>query len=181
MCPGYPGHWETQDDLESSDSEGESTRSRNEDIQPLVPLLKHDRYYFDDGNVTLSVEGTLYKIHWYLLRRYSSPISPMFSAPHDLPEDAPILLPVAANDFDIFLSILYPVDCGVFAATSVNEWTSILMLATQWNFQSIKTLAVNRLSSIASPVQKISLGYGFNIAEWVEDAYTTTSADGMRG
>jgi hypothetical protein len=55
------------------------------------------------------------------------------------------------------------------------------MLATQWNFQSIKTLAVNRLSSIASPVQKISLGYGFNIAEWVEDAYTTTSADGMRG
>jgi len=41
----------------------------------------------------------------------------MFSAPHDLPDDATIVLAVAAKDFDSFLSILYPVDCDVFTAT----------------------------------------------------------------
>ena len=128
-CMGYPGHrWGKVafDDLEPSQSEGEYTNAESENIQPSIPKCGH--YYFDDGNVTLSVclclfwsckhilifqpfyqvEGILYKIHWSLLQRYSSPVSPIFSAPHDLPDDAPIALPVTAKDFDLFLSILYP-------------------------------------------------------------------------
>lgn len=65
----------------------------------------------------------------------------------------------------------HPSDCGVFAATSVDEWTSILTLAIQWNFQSIKNLAIDHLSSIASPVEQIMLGRRFNILEWLGNAY----------
>ena len=66
----------------------------------------------------------------------------------------------------------HPSDCGVFAATSVDEWMLILTLALHWNFQSIKNLAINRLSSITSPVEQIMLGRRFNILEWLGNAYT---------
>jgi hypothetical protein len=129
-CLGYPGHRleeMSSDNLESLQSDDDS-HPESDNIQLLASPLKHDRYFFNDGNVTLlvclrlsrrvntnilqyiyQVEGTLYKIHWYLLQRYSSPISSVFFAPHDLPEDTPILLPVTSNDFELFLSILYPV------------------------------------------------------------------------
>jgi hypothetical protein len=128
MCPGYPHRNSLyEDDYAESSEEEEYSGSVREQIQPLTLPLKHGYYYFDDGDLPLSVchffslelqgvifqcvyqvEGTLYKIHWDLLQRYSSPISPMFFPPHDLPDNTPILLPVAAKDFDLFLSILYP-------------------------------------------------------------------------
>jgi hypothetical protein len=46
------------------------------------------------------------------------------------------------------------------------------MLATQWNFKSIKTLAVNHLSAMTSPVDKIVLGRRYDISEWLGMAYT---------
>ncbi|KIM92288.1 hypothetical protein PILCRDRAFT_354 [Piloderma croceum F 1598] len=63
--------------------------------------------------------------------------------------------------------------CGVFTATTIDEWTPILALTFKWNFQSIKTLAVNHLSTIATAVDKIVLGRQYNIFEWLENAYTT--------
>jgi hypothetical protein len=54
----------------------------------------------------------------------------------------------------------------------VGEWTSILTLAIQWDFQSVKTLAANRLSFIASPIEKIVLGRRFDMFEWLQDGYT---------
>jgi len=57
-CIGYPGRrWDnaTFDDLESSRSEGDYPDVESENIQPLAPPLKHGDYFFDDGNVVLSV------------------------------------------------------------------------------------------------------------------------------
>jgi len=61
--------------------------------------------------------------------------------------------------------------CGVFTATTVNEWTPILALAVEWNFQSIKALGVNRLCAIATAVDKIVLGRRYNIFECLENTY----------
>ena len=58
-----------------------------------------------------------------------------------------------------------------FVATSIDEWTSILTLAI--HFQSIKTRAIDRLSSIASPVEQIMPGSRFNILERLGNAYAT--------
>src|ERR1700691_5219673 len=65
----------------------------------------------------------------------------------------------------------HPSDSDAFAATSVDEWMLILTLAIHWNFQSIKNLAIDRLSSIASPVEQIMLSRRFNILEWLGNAY----------
>ncbi|KIM91718.1 hypothetical protein PILCRDRAFT_827 [Piloderma croceum F 1598] len=156
----------------SQSGEIEDSQVESEKIQPLSSSRRHFDYYFDDGNVTLLVDGTLYRIHRYLLQKYSAPISPVFTCPHDSADDAPILLAVSTKDFDTFLSILYPVECSALALTTVDEWTSILRLAVEWNFQSIKNLAVERLSAIATPVDKIVLGRRFDIFEWLENAYT---------
>lgn len=57
----------------------------------------------------------LYNVHRYFFQRDSSNFASMFSTiPHGgcgkgLTDDEPIVLPrVAAKDFDLFLSILYP-------------------------------------------------------------------------
>ncbi|KZP08639.1 hypothetical protein FIBSPDRAFT_802855 [Athelia psychrophila] len=89
-----------------------------------------------------------------------------------LTEDDPlILVDVKVADFDHFLSILYPSEYGVYTATSVEEWTSILHLAIRWGFESIKNLSIERLSPIASDIDKIVLGRQYAIDEWLGDAY----------
>lgn len=74
------------------------------------------------------------------------------------------------------------------AATTVAEWTAILDLAANWNFKSIKALAIKNLTPIASPIDKIVLGRKHGIEEWLGDAYEAvcvrdeplTLEDGMR-
>jgi hypothetical protein len=124
------------------------------------------------------VDGMLYNVHRYFFQRDSSNFASMFcTIPYGgcgkgLTDDEPLVLPrVAANDFDLFLSILYPSDFGVHAATTITEWTAILDLAASWNFKSIKALAIKQLACIASPIDKIVLGRKHNIEEWLGDAY----------
>lgn len=56
-------------------------------------------------------------------------------------------------------------------ASTVAEWTAILDLAANWNFKSIKALAIKKLACIASPIDKIVLGRKYDIEAWLGDAY----------
>jgi hypothetical protein len=151
--------------------------SPEERLKPRPSYRKHGRYYFSDGNIIFLVDGVLYNVHRYFFQRDSSNFAAMFiSLPHGgcgkgLTDDEPIPLRVTAKDFDLFLSILYPSDFGVHAATTVEDWTGILNLAANWNFTSIKALAIKNLSSIASPIDKIVLGRMHDVKEWLGDAY----------
>lgn len=60
---------------------------------------------------------------------------------------------------------------GIYAATNVDEWSSILELAAKWKFKSIKDLAIEKLAVLASPIDRIVLGRKHHIAEWLVDAY----------
>jgi len=60
---------------------------------------------------------------------------------------------------------------GVYSAATVEEWSSILNLAAKWKFESIRTLAIERLAGLASPIDKIVLGRKHNILDWLGDAY----------
>lgn len=60
---------------------------------------------------------------------------------------------------------------GIYAAKTVDKWTAILDLAAEWDFKSIKNLAIKQLAPIASPVDKIVLGRKHGIDEWLADAY----------
>jgi len=168
--------------LSSPLSPATDTGSRLEAFSPgsnrLAPSHhRHERYYFSDGNVIFLVEGVLYNIHRYFFQRDSSNFASMFSIPfggrgQGLTDDEPIsLVNIKAQDFDLFLSILYPTEFGVFCACTVDEWAAVLYLADKWNFKSIKNLAINKLALIASPIDRIVLGRNYQINEWLGDAY----------
>ena len=40
-----------------------------------------------------------------------------------------------------------------------------------WGFRSIRTLAIERLSTIAGPVDKVVLGHAFDVSHWLPEAY----------
>ncbi len=64
---------------------------------------------------------------------------------------------------------------GVHKAKTLEEWTSILDLATRWEFPDIRALAIRSLQSLdISPVDRIALSRDFDISgRWTLGAYTT--------
>jgi hypothetical protein len=98
------------------------------------PFQRHDKYFFKDGSITflvrgalffllvlyilpdsltrLQVDGTLYCVHRYFFSRDSAYFSSKFSQ-LDIRDHEPLRTVVSLgdterNDFDAFLSILYP-------------------------------------------------------------------------
>ena len=65
-------------------------------------------------------------------------------------------------------------DFGEHQPLTVDEWTSVLHLATRWEFDSIRKLAIQKLEGFTiSPVDKIVLSRQFNISSpWTLAAYT---------
>ena len=55
--------------------------------------------------------------------------------------------------------------------STTEEWTSVLALATQWEFADYRRLAIARLAQLASPVDRILLGRRYDIPEWLSTAY----------
>jgi hypothetical protein len=65
-------------------------------------------------------------------------------------------------------------DFGEHKIRTVDEWTSVLHLATRWEFDSIRTLAIQKLEGLTiSAVDKVVLARQFNITSpWTLAAYT---------
>lgn len=55
--------------------------------------------------------------------------------------------------------------------SSFSEWSSVLRLATEWSFDAIRALAIDKLEVIATPVEKINLCHAFDIPQWLQGAY----------
>lgn len=86
-------------------------------------------------------------------------------------DEKPILLPqVAAEDFEALLGLLYPPAFGVYDIP-VLQWCSILSLATKWEFDSIRTLALTQLNTFPSTaiasVDRIILARRLQLPEWI--------------
>ncbi|KAJ3538684.1 hypothetical protein NMY22_g5068 [Coprinellus aureogranulatus] len=146
---------------------------------PKAHKIRHPRFFFQDGNVIFLVEETLFKIHRFFFQRDSAIFSSMFSLPipkNERPEgeaeDKPIILHgIKSVDFERFMSILYPInfiDCDL---TTVDEWTSVLTISSIWEFKSLRELAIDRLSRITLPIDRIVLGNRFDLAQWLVPAY----------
>ncbi|KAF7986997.1 hypothetical protein HWV62_77 [Athelia sp. TMB] len=137
----------------------------------LAAAEKHPFYYFRDGNLILSVESTLYNIHRYFFERDSSIFRSTLESTPITNTGAPLVLPdITCDDFDQFLSILYPTDFHRPAEKTIAQWAAVLHLADKWGFESIRLLAVDHLDA-APPVDKIVLGRRHGIAAWLPEAY----------
>ncbi|KAF7974825.1 hypothetical protein HWV62_11183 [Athelia sp. TMB] len=142
----------------------------NSDLAPLAAAdvyPMHERFYFPAENIYFLVERVLYSVHRYFFERDSS----SFTGQGLSKEKPMVLADISTRDFDLFLSILYPSSFNVYTASTVEEWSSILLLADQWSFESIKALAVLKLTPIASPIDKIVLGRRHNVNHWLMGAY----------
>lgn len=55
----------------------------------------------------------------------------------------------------------------------VDDWASVLRLATRWGFSSFRALALDELEPIAPALDKLVLSHELNISEWLLSSYTS--------
>ncbi|PFH50450.1 hypothetical protein AMATHDRAFT_130871, partial [Amanita thiersii Skay4041] len=85
----------------------------------------------------------------------------------------PIYLPdVTTTDFDRLLSIIYPSTFARCDITTREEWISVLSLSSLLEFSSIRELAIENLSSVASIIDKAILGKKYGVKSWLLSAYS---------
>jgi hypothetical protein len=91
---------------------------------------------------------------------------------------------VTTSELDALLCIMYPTyvcpplspslelnvshsDICRRDLSAAADWTSVLRLATRWHFASFRTLALQNLEPIASPLQKLLLARELDIPHWL--------------
>jgi len=149
-------------------------------IPPVTPYMgpitpkHHKRFFFPDGNVAFQLRDTIYKVHRYFFSQNSESIAslmPTYNTP--TPEWVPIHLPdVDPKGFELILSIFYPQDYLRCEAETVDDWSAVLAAATKYQMKKIRALAIEKLGSIASAVDKVALGKEYGVKEWLVPAYT---------
>ncbi|TFK65315.1 hypothetical protein BDN72DRAFT_773503 [Pluteus cervinus] len=74
------------------------------------------------------------------------------------------------NDTDLerFLAVLFPSVYGQYDASSVEEWASVLKVAHEWEFESIRKLALAQIEPIATAVDEVVFGKGYDVPAWTE-------------
>ncbi|KAF8957344.1 hypothetical protein BDZ97DRAFT_112274 [Flammula alnicola] len=149
-----------------------STHSSYSPPSPYWP--HHERFYFEDGTIIFRVGVTLYKIHRHFFTEQSVFFRDLFSSlnvSEHYSHEPIILSEVKTEDFDRLLSIFYPISFAEPSLKTVEEWASVLMLATKWVFTDIRALAIRNLTSIASSVDKIVLGTKYDVHDWLAPAF----------
>ncbi|KAI1788338.1 hypothetical protein LXA43DRAFT_1159976 [Ganoderma leucocontextum] len=151
----------------------------DDDVPPFA--VPHPDYYLEDGNLVIQVENTLFRVFRSTFTRHSAFFKDLFSLPgpvgtaEGLDDDTPLQFSgISAVEFERLLWVLYPPRYGAHQAHTPTEWTSILSLATRWDFNDIRALAIREIQSLAmSPVDKIVLAQEFDIdGRWLLAAYT---------
>ncbi|KAI0315205.1 aspartic peptidase domain-containing protein [Amylostereum chailletii] len=151
--------------------------------EPGTLYERHETFFLDDGSVTFLVGNTLYRPHRFFFVRDS----PWFAArlstatahaaqPATGAADAksePITLDgVTSQDFDAFLSIIYPSRFDEHDAKTQAQWHSVLKLAHMWSFSSIRALAILHLDRCISPFDRLVYARMYGIEGWVVPALT---------
>ncbi|KAH8996886.1 hypothetical protein EDB92DRAFT_1775791, partial [Lactarius akahatsu] len=77
---------------------------------------------------------------------------------------------IERNDFEAFLSILYPANFEAHELT-YEQRKSVLYLSTRWGFASLRKLALNSIKP-PTPHDKLLLARTYSINHWVLPALT---------
>ncbi|TRM68876.1 hypothetical protein BD626DRAFT_2009 [Schizophyllum amplum] len=146
----------------------------NEVVEPRVLSANHHelhRFYLRDGNVKFELDdGKLYNVHRYFFETHA----PQFAAEHMRGRqfESIKLRDVSSVDFERFLSMIYPTELGKCDLQTVDEWTSVLRLASQWSINSLRSLAIREIEPKASPVDKVVIAREFHLKSWLLPAFT---------
>ncbi|KAH9022409.1 hypothetical protein EDB84DRAFT_1565007 [Lactarius hengduanensis] len=124
---------------------------------PDDSFIRHDAYFFKDGNVTFVVP----RGHLWLVVRFTAYIDTSLAMPstslHDFPqlsihdhEALPTIISIGdieRKDFKGLLSVLHPTKFEGHELT-YEQWKSVLHLSTRWGFSSLRK---HTLKSITPP------------------------------
>ncbi|KAH9032588.1 hypothetical protein EDB85DRAFT_1865006 [Lactarius pseudohatsudake] len=153
-------------------SEGAIPRSGQ--AKPDDSFIRHDAYFFKDGNVTFLVDGTLYCVHRYFFARDSVYFSKRFAQLDIRDHEAlPTIISIGdveRKDFEALLSVLYPANFEAHELT-YEQWKSVLHLSTRWGFASLRKLAIKSIKPPTSH-DKFVLARTYSVDHWVLPALT---------
>lgn len=143
--------------------------------------MYHPEFYFEDGNLVFLVENTLYRVFRSTFIRHSPVFKDLFTLPKPAgsaddgsSDEYPLYLAgILSIDFERLLWVLYPPTYSAHRAQTAEEWTSILDLATRWEFADVRELAVCQLQTLdLAPVERVALARAYDICgRWTLAAY----------
>ncbi|TFK68754.1 hypothetical protein BDN72DRAFT_768848, partial [Pluteus cervinus] len=78
-----------------------------------------------------------------------------------------LLQDITAVDLERFLAVIFPKNYQHWDATTVDEWSSVLKVAHQWEAESIYRVALSQIEPHATAVDLVVLGARYHIADWL--------------
>ncbi|KAI5835357.1 hypothetical protein K523DRAFT_347156 [Schizophyllum commune Tattone D] len=152
-----------------TDTNGSSRVEHEDDTS----RLQSHRFYLEDGNLRFQLEdGTLFNVHRHFFKKHA----PSFAVEYlqDVAEE-PIRLPgITTIDFERFFTMIYPSEIGERDIETIDEWTSVLRLATKWAVPRLRTLAICEIEPKATPIEKVDTAREFDLGkDWLLPSFTT--------
>ncbi|KAH7928697.1 hypothetical protein BV22DRAFT_1192632 [Leucogyrophana mollusca] len=123
--------------------------------------VKHEEFYFPEGNAVLRAGDVVFKVHWSILSRHSKKFEKMSTAVNFGPIRLPLAIPA---EFARLLTVLYHPLPSKLQKWTVEDWSSVINQAQHWGMQAIKSHAAKELNLLAmDPVAKIMLWRRYNL------------------
>ncbi|EJD35051.1 hypothetical protein AURDEDRAFT_188849 [Auricularia subglabra TFB-10046 SS5] len=159
---------------------------RDETKQGAGDLARqHPKFWFEDGNITLQVDDTKFKLHRSLLSLSCGTFHDMFSVggdavSHEATDEHPLLLPgQSPNSFELLCRAIYA-NWGDTQKLGVEDLAKLLSVAHFYNAHDIYTRTVAELGRMPlSLVDRMVYAQRFSIDEWTGSAFVAL-AQSMR-
>ncbi|KZV76537.1 hypothetical protein PENSPDRAFT_747712 [Peniophora sp. CONT] len=127
---------------------------------------EHPKYAFYDGSLMFQLEGLKYRIHGSLLTRHCAFTSTWATDLRD-----PAAVGIKRADLEAFLSMIYLATYETFGLDlPVEDWISILRLATRWKAEGMRILAINMLTTKAPALDRLILCRTYDVLSWLAPA-----------
>ncbi|KDQ55087.1 hypothetical protein JAAARDRAFT_195965 [Jaapia argillacea MUCL 33604] len=157
-------------------SENEPSDSPPSPPDASSPQPKRNDMYFLEP-ITFLVEDQLFKVPRRLFVTHSCIFNTTFTLPPgnrqaEGSDEHPLRLEgISAVDFQSLLKVMYPLEIGTLEL-SWDEWRSALRLATMFEFDQIRQMALEKMPTYEmDPVEVILTAREFSLESWILPAY----------
>ncbi|KAF9444179.1 hypothetical protein P691DRAFT_678099 [Macrolepiota fuliginosa MF-IS2] len=132
-------------------------------------LSRHHRYWISGGDLHFLVRRTRFRVHSYFFTRESSlwkgriALSGDSSRQPGTHETTAFVLDEDPEDFARFLWVFYNPRYGICNAT-LDQWITILRLATTWEFPNIREFAISYINALAiETIDKVKIYQEYHV------------------
>ncbi|VDC03779.1 unnamed protein product [Peniophora sp. CBMAI 1063] len=167
------------DDLSESDAISSSSVASDAEQPSRVSTsgasdeVKHSRFYYEDGSLSVMVKGTLFRVHGSVFASLSPFWAQKLQSRSDSSDAIHEINDKTANDLASFLSVVYPRNFTRHEVETAAEWSAVLRFATMWQFDAVQQLSIQQLDRCVQPVDRLVLAREFYITDWLPRAFAS--------